>query len=435
MKKILSFLLVAAMAFTLVGATTVNAETTFATRGEVKSAFPKVTFLGYGDGRSVEETMADPITRAQAITLLVRAEKYPVATKDYFTDDNGHWAEAAINAAAEQGLIVGYGNNVVGPDDRLTIEQVGIILERLKEETPTTPTPPPTTPAPATPAPVEPTPDPEGISQENNLAEAEAFRQLVSDAKYEIDPVGTIEITTYTLKYNSEVKSNVTIPAYTTLDLGGKTLTIADGKTLTIAENAIVQNGEIKNGTIALYGELTADKATSALRLYKNGATTIGGVDAADLFTVADGYVEIAPANYGEYIISLNGDVKIEDLAGTGISATIKGTGTIEDGIFTINGTLKMFDVTFVGKVEYNTKTDKLLVKSGTVQISAAALEKIADKTTFTTKGGVKFEVTVDNATVRKYNVTGSSADEKEIIFKLNGGAVVDGNIVTGLNL
>lgn len=71
-------------------------------------------------------------TRAQLVTILYRLEGEPAVTKDIpFADvPAGQWYSNAINWAAANGIVDGYGNGKFGPDDTITREQMAAILYR-----------------------------------------------------------------------------------------------------------------------------------------------------------------------------------------------------------------------------------------------------------------------------------------------------------------
>lgn len=69
------------------------------------------------------------ITRAQMAALLERALKLP-AGPDAFTDDNGHWAEASINALAASGITKGCDTNSFCPNQTVTRAQMAAFLHR-----------------------------------------------------------------------------------------------------------------------------------------------------------------------------------------------------------------------------------------------------------------------------------------------------------------
>ena len=71
-------------------------------------------------------------SRAMIVTILYRLEGEPGVTKDVkFTDvASGQWYSDAINWAATNGIVNGYGENKFGPNDNVTREQMTAILYR-----------------------------------------------------------------------------------------------------------------------------------------------------------------------------------------------------------------------------------------------------------------------------------------------------------------
>lgn len=71
-------------------------------------------------------------TRAMVVTILYRLEGEPAVTKDIpFADvPAGQWYSNAINWAAANGIVDGYGDGKFGPDDTITREQMAAILYR-----------------------------------------------------------------------------------------------------------------------------------------------------------------------------------------------------------------------------------------------------------------------------------------------------------------
>ncbi|NLV49465.1 MAG: L,D-transpeptidase family protein [Clostridiales bacterium] len=64
------------------------------------------------------------------------------AVSDDFADLKGHWAEETVRKAADNGLISGYGDGNIGPDDPITKAQICAVLTRVLgavEEADTTP--------------------------------------------------------------------------------------------------------------------------------------------------------------------------------------------------------------------------------------------------------------------------------------------------------
>ena len=71
-------------------------------------------------------------TRAMVVTILYRLEGEPAVTKDIKFGDvpAGTWYTDAVNWAAANGIVNGYGNGKFGPDDTITREQMAAILYR-----------------------------------------------------------------------------------------------------------------------------------------------------------------------------------------------------------------------------------------------------------------------------------------------------------------
>ncbi len=71
-------------------------------------------------------------TRAEMVTILYRLDSESTVTKDVKFDDvpGGQWYSDAINWAAANEIVGGYGNGKFGPDDTITREQMAAILYR-----------------------------------------------------------------------------------------------------------------------------------------------------------------------------------------------------------------------------------------------------------------------------------------------------------------
>jgi len=71
-------------------------------------------------------------SRAMIVTILYRLENQPaVAATGTFTDvEDGKWYTKAIEWAAANGIVGGYGNGKFGPNDNITREQLAAILYR-----------------------------------------------------------------------------------------------------------------------------------------------------------------------------------------------------------------------------------------------------------------------------------------------------------------
>ncbi|MGQ5390065.1 MULTISPECIES: S-layer homology domain-containing protein [unclassified Paenibacillus] len=82
---------------------------------------------GYPDGAFKPD---HKITRAEFVTLVVKAFNLNERNGNVFADTGNHWAKAAISTAEAQGLVSGYSDTTFGPDDYITREQVAEIIVR-----------------------------------------------------------------------------------------------------------------------------------------------------------------------------------------------------------------------------------------------------------------------------------------------------------------
>ena len=83
---------------------------------------------GYPDGTFKSE---NNITRAEFATIAYKFDDLPVTSGNAFTDCEGHWAEAKINAAANKGWIHGYGNGTFGPENNITRSEVVTLINNV----------------------------------------------------------------------------------------------------------------------------------------------------------------------------------------------------------------------------------------------------------------------------------------------------------------
>ena len=74
------------------------------------------------------------VTRGMMVTILYSLEGTPEAASAGFTDvADGQWYAAAVNWAASNGIVSGYGDGVFGPNDTITREQMAAILYRYAQ--------------------------------------------------------------------------------------------------------------------------------------------------------------------------------------------------------------------------------------------------------------------------------------------------------------
>ena len=99
------------------------------------SAYEAVRYL-YENGimLGTSETAFSPdsgLNRAMAVTLLGRLAQAEQQETDLFSDvSGGTWYSGYVGWAAQNGLVVGYGNGQFGPSDPVTAEQFDLLLER-----------------------------------------------------------------------------------------------------------------------------------------------------------------------------------------------------------------------------------------------------------------------------------------------------------------
>ncbi len=70
------------------------------------------------------------ITRAEFVTVIVKAFRLGAEDGKTFVDTENHWAKRAIATAAAAGTVAGYSDNSFGPDDLITREQMAAIVVR-----------------------------------------------------------------------------------------------------------------------------------------------------------------------------------------------------------------------------------------------------------------------------------------------------------------
>ncbi|MBQ8585952.1 MAG: S-layer homology domain-containing protein [Butyricicoccus sp.] len=93
----------------------------------VKFVYDEGLMVGVGNGTLFAPEAS--LTRAMIARILHAYEGEPAAAASAFTDvARGLWYTSAIDWAAENGVISGYGNGMYGPNDVLTREQLAVIL-------------------------------------------------------------------------------------------------------------------------------------------------------------------------------------------------------------------------------------------------------------------------------------------------------------------
>lgn len=82
---------------------------------------------GYQDGSFLPEVA---VTRAEFVSMIVRAFHLTATGGAGFSDTGSHWAKDAIAIASALGIVVGYEDGTFGPYDNITREQMAAILAR-----------------------------------------------------------------------------------------------------------------------------------------------------------------------------------------------------------------------------------------------------------------------------------------------------------------
>lgn len=90
---------------------------------------------GYGDGTFLPEK---GISRAEFVTVLVKALKLEASSDKVFADTATHWAKKEIAIANALGIVEGYSADTFGPDDGITREQMAVMVVKAAKITPVT---------------------------------------------------------------------------------------------------------------------------------------------------------------------------------------------------------------------------------------------------------------------------------------------------------
>jgi uncharacterized repeat protein (TIGR02059 family) len=88
---------------------------------------------GYGDGTFLPEKV---ISRAEFVTVLVKAFKLEASSDKTFADTANHWAKKEIAIANALGIVEGYSADSFGPDDSITREQMAVMVVKATKLAP-----------------------------------------------------------------------------------------------------------------------------------------------------------------------------------------------------------------------------------------------------------------------------------------------------------
>ncbi|NLV22263.1 MAG: S-layer homology domain-containing protein, partial [Syntrophomonadaceae bacterium] len=80
---------------------------------------------GYPDGTFKPDR---GISRAEFVTILVKAFQLPAQNGKVFDDTANHWGKQFIATAAANGVVSGYSDTAFGPDDPITREQMTVMI-------------------------------------------------------------------------------------------------------------------------------------------------------------------------------------------------------------------------------------------------------------------------------------------------------------------
>lgn len=88
---------------------------------------------GYSDGTFGPEK---EVTRAELAQVLMNVKQWSAAAKKSFPDVIGHWAEDAVAAGKQQGLLSGYPDGTFHPDAPITRSETIVIFNKVLDHHP-----------------------------------------------------------------------------------------------------------------------------------------------------------------------------------------------------------------------------------------------------------------------------------------------------------
>jgi S-layer family protein len=98
----------------------------------IKKIIASGSINGYPDGTFKPD---NNITRAEFITVLVKAFNMKSTSEGKFEDARNHWAKDFINSALDNKIIQGYSDSLFGPNELITREQMAVmVVNALKLE-------------------------------------------------------------------------------------------------------------------------------------------------------------------------------------------------------------------------------------------------------------------------------------------------------------
>jgi len=94
-------------------------------RDNIKELIAKGAIAGYEDQTFRPDK---DITRAEFATVLVKALQLEAKKAKTFVDTASHWAREDITTANAHGIVAGYSDEKFGPDDKITREQMAVMI-------------------------------------------------------------------------------------------------------------------------------------------------------------------------------------------------------------------------------------------------------------------------------------------------------------------
>jgi len=101
----------------------------------IEELFALGAIAGYPDGNFKPDI---EITRAEFVTILVKAFKLESLKGKVFADTAGHWAQENVATAVSHGIVNGYDADTFGPDDLITREQMAVMTVKAAQLAPVT---------------------------------------------------------------------------------------------------------------------------------------------------------------------------------------------------------------------------------------------------------------------------------------------------------
>ncbi len=98
----------------------------------IKELVGKKAVSGNPDGTFQPEKQ---ISRAEFLTVLVKALDLKGTGDKQFGDTSGHWADASIQAAIANGIVTGYADGTFKPDASITREEMAVMIMKAKKLT------------------------------------------------------------------------------------------------------------------------------------------------------------------------------------------------------------------------------------------------------------------------------------------------------------